>query len=163
MEHAFLVSRLLTTPQSHAGRYCPNALLHYKVQLFFSSWLTLWDFKNLKAFGPDNCYHYYGYGEWSASFRGNSVKGYLHIQFTKILVEFHSFRSSFVWACYQASIWSQHSNLSRWNKDNFCTARGQRRRHFVWRANHRIFGHYWIPWWKKWAEVQIYASLVAMW
>jgi len=30
---------------------------------------------NWQIFGPDGLYHFYGYGEWTASFRGNSVKG----------------------------------------------------------------------------------------
>jgi len=30
---------------------------------------------NWQVFGPNNLYHFYGYGEWQASFRGNSVKG----------------------------------------------------------------------------------------
>jgi hypothetical protein len=33
--------------------------------------ITCW-----QVFGPEECYHFYGYGEWSASFRGNSVKGH---------------------------------------------------------------------------------------
>lgn len=33
--------------------------------------ITCW-----QVFGPEDCYHYYGYGEWSASFRGNSVRGH---------------------------------------------------------------------------------------
>jgi hypothetical protein len=33
--------------------------------------ITCW-----QVFGPEDCYHFYGYGEWSASFRGNSVKGH---------------------------------------------------------------------------------------
>jgi hypothetical protein len=33
--------------------------------------ITCW-----QVFGPEDCYHFYGFGEWSASFRGNSVKGY---------------------------------------------------------------------------------------
>ena len=31
---------------------------------------------NWSMVGPDECYHFYGSGEWQASFRGNSVKGY---------------------------------------------------------------------------------------
>eukprot|EP01103_Thecamoeba_quadrilineata_P019714 TRINITY_DN8109_c0_g1_i1.p1 TRINITY_DN8109_c0_g1~~TRINITY_DN8109_c0_g1_i1.p1 ORF type:complete len:366 (-),score=67.74 TRINITY_DN8109_c0_g1_i1:58-1155(-) len=30
---------------------------------------------NWQLFGPDKCYHLHGYGEWTASFRGNYVKG----------------------------------------------------------------------------------------
>jgi len=30
---------------------------------------------NWEMLGPDNCYHFYGSGEWVASFRGNSIKG----------------------------------------------------------------------------------------
>jgi hypothetical protein len=33
--------------------------------------ITCW-----QVFGPEDCYHFYGFGEWSASFRGNSVKGH---------------------------------------------------------------------------------------
>jgi len=32
--------------------------------------VTAWE-----VFGPGNCYHFYGEGEWCASFRGNSIKG----------------------------------------------------------------------------------------
>jgi len=32
--------------------------------------ITSWE-----VFGPNDCYKMYGYGEWTASFRGNSVKG----------------------------------------------------------------------------------------
>jgi len=35
-----------------------------------------------QVIGPDNLYHFYGFGEWTASFRGNAVKGHqkgLHI------------------------------------------------------------------------------------
>jgi len=31
---------------------------------------------NLEVIGPDNSYHIYGYGEWIASFGGNTVKGH---------------------------------------------------------------------------------------
>ena len=30
---------------------------------------------NWNVVGPNNCYHFYGFGEWSASLRGNSIKG----------------------------------------------------------------------------------------
>jgi len=30
---------------------------------------------NWEVMGPKNLYHFYGYGEWIASFRGNSIKG----------------------------------------------------------------------------------------
>lgn len=33
--------------------------------------ITCW-----QVFGPEDCFHFYGFGEWSASFRGNSVKGH---------------------------------------------------------------------------------------
>jgi len=31
---------------------------------------------NWQIIGPDGLYHFYGYGEWTAAFRGNSVKGH---------------------------------------------------------------------------------------
>jgi len=31
---------------------------------------------NWQVIGPDGLYHFYGYGEWTAAFRGNSVRGH---------------------------------------------------------------------------------------
>jgi Oxysterol-binding protein len=33
--------------------------------------ITSWE-----VLGPNKCYHFYGYGEWTVGFRGNSVKGH---------------------------------------------------------------------------------------
>jgi hypothetical protein len=52
--------------------YCEQASHHPPV--------TCW-----QVYGPDNLWHYYGYGEWSAAFRGNSVKGH---QFGPNLITF---------------------------------------------------------------------------
>jgi len=41
---------------------------------------------NWQLFGPNDLYHFYGYGEWTASFRGNFVRA---SQKGPHLVEFH--------------------------------------------------------------------------
>lgn len=79
----FVVSGFFNTVENQKGKPF-NPILGETFQATFSDGtkifaeqashhppVTCWE-----VFGPDDCYHYFGYGEWSAAFRGNSVKGH---------------------------------------------------------------------------------------